>query len=196
MIEPEVPLVPSTPSEEAESPPAPISGEYRFRRWAKALGVGGTVAFGAVSTWMATVLLGRGDPFGVAFAVMAALAAGIAVAWVGRWRRDQPDLVLSEDGILDASALGPPRFIPWHEIQSVAVHTRGTTIVLCDDTTVRPSGHRRVLNWLGRRPQSEYPLPTLGFDVPSAELGAWVRDHHEALLIDQVREGKALPGPE
>lgn len=164
-----------------------VGAEYRLARQTVMGTAAATGVLGGLTTFMGWITVARGDYLGGVFLALALVLAGISVGWLRRLWRDEPDLALSEEGIVDRSHIGPPIVIPWSAIRAVREEAGVTVAVLDDDHTVAIPRHRRVVQRLLRRSRAEHLLPTAGMDVPAPEISRRIRDHHERLLLDEVR---------
>jgi hypothetical protein len=169
--------------------------ELHPARWNAPASTVMSLAIGGFSVYAAFVLLGRGDMTGLSFAALAAFLGVASIRWIRRWMSREPNIVLSSDGILDGTALGRPQLIPWTDIASVTMDDAGVTLILRADSQVRIPLGRRLLAVLARKPKRAYMLPTRALDVPSPVINAVIATHHESLLLDEVRAGRALIEP-
>ncbi len=171
---------------------APEQTERDFypTRGSRFLSVLFAAGLGGFSLFMAAVLLGRGDPYGIGFAAVAAWAGTMTVQWFHRLRGDRPSLALTDEGLLDGTALGAPIFIPWGDIGSVSGDGSSTTLELRDDSHIRVPLVRRLQRVILRRPPGAYVILTKMLDTPSFAIEAFVREWHESLLLEQVNAEK------
>ncbi len=174
-----------------EDLPERIERDFYPTRWTRLGNVGLSLGCGGFSAFAASVLLGRGELIGVAFAPIAAWGGWMAFRWYLRWRRGGAAISLTEDGILDGTGLGAPIFISWADITSVYGGDGSTTIKLRGDARRRVPLQRRLLGWLTRKSGDEYVLPTRLLDTDHRAVDSFIADWHESLLLEKVKEDQA-----
>lgn len=151
-----------------------------------------SLGLGAFCSYAAFALLSRGDAIGYGFVGVALLAAWSTVKWLRRWRRRQPAISLTEQGIVDGTGMGRPTLIPWPSIESMVYEGKSLRIRLFDDGSVRVPVAMRMLATAARRSHREYLLPTALLDTPGEVIAAVAGDWHESLLLEEVRAERGL----
>ena len=156
------------------------------------------VVLGGFSGFMGYAFLSRGAVGGLWFAGLAVLMGGWAVSRIRQYRENRPAISVTEDGILDRTFVGSPVFIPWRDIRSVSGHAYGTRLELREESDVRISGFRRFIDRFFRGPGKGHALPTGGLKTHHADVDRFLREWHESLQLQGVKEGAAslTPGSE
>lgn len=150
----------------------------------------GAALLGVATAMVAGGEVSAGRLWGGALVVVAVTLGRAALERWRRSRRAGPDLVLSDEGILDATGMGAPRFIPWSDIRSVSVDRRGTTALLRDGHSVRRGWLDRATGAVFGQPANRVSIRTDGFGEESREVGGLIQSYHERLLLDEVRAAK------
>lgn len=168
-----------------------VERDFYPRSWSRVGSLGFSLGLGGFSAFAASVLLGRGDLLGFAFAGIALWSGSTALRWFRSWKQGRPAISLTEDGILDGTAPGAPTFIPWSDIESVSDADGSSILRLRADARVRVPFHRRVLGWLTRRPKLEYVLPTRLLETHHSAVESFISEWHESLLLERVKDERA-----
>ncbi len=173
----------------------PFVEEYALRRPTVLGSAMGSGALGGFTGFMGWITVGRGDPLGWIFVALTVILLGVTLGWFRRLWTADPALVLTDQGVLDASALGRPVFISWDDVRAVREDGQATVLVLADDHEVDLPFHKRVVGRLLRRSRDEYLLPTVGMEASATEITERIRAHHDGLLLGMVRTAAKEVGP-